>query len=226
MMINNKRIEEYLEYWLMKFIDCKDIEGKISAGSLLTYVLHQRVKHRNVDKDKCQLCPGPFKMSTCEQEEDGWGQSRMIRAIIPIDSNSYREMKDLEGSSRMGTCGGVLSSFQKDELMGCCCLSCFYLLFFYWCQVMCNRSIKMWWKIKTITPPPSLRLCPPLTPLPLPPTLSVLSLLGICCTLSTAAELISVFLLSAETLWGVWADIFLSIGIFSRWIRPQVGSIW
>lgn len=41
---------------------------------------------------------------------------------------------------------------------------------------------------------------------PRPP--SVLSLIGICWTLSTAAELISVFLLSGDTHGGVCADIF------------------
>ena len=32
MMIKNKLIEEYLEYWMIKAIHCKDIENKNSAG--------------------------------------------------------------------------------------------------------------------------------------------------------------------------------------------------
>lgn len=31
MMFINKLIEEYLEYWMMKFIYCKDIENKNSS---------------------------------------------------------------------------------------------------------------------------------------------------------------------------------------------------
>lgn len=40
--------------------------------------------------------------------------TRMIRTRI-IEFNYDREMKDLEGSSRTWTCGGVLSSSMKNN---------------------------------------------------------------------------------------------------------------
>ncbi len=34
-MIKNKLIEEFMEFWMMKLISCKDIEKIISVGSLV-----------------------------------------------------------------------------------------------------------------------------------------------------------------------------------------------